>query len=93
MGNTNLIGQCEPARFPQKRMNEISVLGRIKGVARAHFFKLDHEQQVCSCLSPLNRAAGSNLRMVRPSLMSMMKLVIIRAQSAWQNFGPSYFQR
>ena len=37
------------------------------------------------------RAARSNLRMVRPSLMSVVKLPIICAQSALQNFGPSYF--
>ena len=36
------------------------------------------------------RATGSNLRMVRPSLMMVVKLPIIRAQSAPQNFGPSY---
>ena len=30
----------------------------------------------------LYRAAGSNLRMVRPSLMSVMKLVVIRASEA-----------
>ena len=41
---------------------------------------------------PVYRAAGSNLRMVRPSLMSVVKLSIICARSAPQNFGPSYFQ-
>ena len=37
------------------------------------------------------RAAGSNLRMVRPSLSSVVKLLIICAQSARQKFGPYYF--
>ena len=35
----------------------------------------------------LNRAAGSNLRMVRPSLMSVVKLPIICARNAWQNLN------
>ena len=39
------------------------------------------------------RAAGSNLRMVRPSLMSVVKLLIISARSARQKFGPWYFQQ
>ena len=39
------------------------------------------------------RAAGSNLQMVRPSLMSMVKLLIICAQSTRQNIGPSYFEQ
>ena len=43
-------------------------------------------------LNVTTRAAGSNLRMVRPSLlMSVVKLLIIRAQSARQKFGPWYF--
>ena len=38
----------------------------------------------------LYRAVGSNLQMVRPSLILVVKVLIIRAQSARQNFGPSY---
>ena len=34
------------------------------------------------------RAAGSNLRMVRPNLMSVVKLPIICGRSARRNFGP-----
>ena len=37
------------------------------------------------------RAAGSNLRMVRLSLMSVVKLLIICVRSARQKFGPWYF--
>ena len=37
------------------------------------------------------RAAGSNLRMVRPRLMLAVKLLIIRARSTRQKFGPWYF--
>ena len=36
------------------------------------------------------RAAGSNFRMVRPSLMSVVKM-IIHTQSVRQNFGACYF--
>ena len=39
----------------------------------------------------LCRAAGSNLRMVRSSLMLVVKLSIIHTRIAPQNFGPSYF--
>ena len=38
-----------------------------------------------------DRAAGSNLRMVRPSLMSVVKVLIIRARSARQKLGSYYF--
>ena len=34
-----------------------------------------------------SRAGGSNLWMVRPSLMSVVKLLIICMQSTWQKFG------
>ena len=39
----------------------------------------------------VSRAAGSNLRMVRPSSMSTVKCVIIRAQSMRQNFNLAIF--
>ena len=42
-------------------------------------------------MSAVIRAAGSNLRMFRPSLMSVVKLLINRAQSARQKIGPWFF--
>ena len=39
----------------------------------------------------ISRAAGSNLRMVRPSLVSVVTLLIIRARSAWQNLNHIIF--
>ena len=36
------------------------------------------------------RAIGSNHQMVRPSSMSVVKLLIICVQSTWQNFGATF---
>ena len=47
--------------------------------------------QNSSTNGPLYGAAGSNLRMVKPSLMSVVKLLIICAQSAWQNLDLGIF--
>ena len=67
--------------------------GRRKSVDQcllAEYCLTDERMCLVACLST-DRAAGSNLRMVRPSLMSVVKLLVIRARSARQKFGPWYF--